>query len=73
MNSETIAKEMELVFLRCRAGLISPDRAAKEVAILQAMLRACDQAELERKLEVLQIMLAKPVRAGQGVWLTGGG
>ena len=64
MNSEAIAKEMELVFLRCRVGLISPDRATREVAILQAMLRACNQVELERKLDALQATLgARSTRA----------
>ena len=43
MNSEAIAREMELVLLRCRTGLISADRATKEVGILQAMLRFVDQ------------------------------
>jgi hypothetical protein len=57
MNSETITKEMELVLLRCRTGLISPDRASREVAILQAMLRARQQAELERKLDALRATL----------------
>ena len=72
MNSEAIAKEMELVFLRCRAGLISADRAAKEIGMLQAMLRAWDQVELERKLDALQATLAaRNVRAGQTAWLTG--
>ena len=64
MNSEAIADEMELVFLRCRAGLIPPGRAAREVAMLQAMLRAQDQAELERKLDALQATLA--ARSGSG-------
>lgn len=64
MNSETIAKEMELVSLRCRTGLISPDHAAKEVAMLQSMLRAWNQAELERKLDALQATLA--IRSGPG-------
>ena len=64
MNSEAIANEMELVFLRCRAGLIPADRAAREVAMLQAMLRAWDQAELERKLDALQATLA--ARSGPG-------
>ena len=66
MNSEAIAKEMELVFLRCRAGLISADLAAKEVAMLQAMLRAWDQAVLERKLDALQATLAARSGSGRG-------
>jgi hypothetical protein len=57
MNSQAIAREMETVLLRYRAGLISEERATKEVAILQAMLRAWDQAELERKLDALRATL----------------
>ena len=45
MDSEAIAREMERVLLRCRAGLLSADRAAKEVSILQAMLRAVKAIE----------------------------
>ena len=67
MNSEAIAKEMELVLLRCRAGLISADRAAKEMAMLQAMLRAWDQVELERKLDALQATLAARSGPGRGI------
>ena len=58
MNSEAIAKEMELVFLRCRAGLISADRAAKEIGMLETMLRAYGQVDLERKVDALQATLA---------------
>jgi hypothetical protein len=57
MNSQAIAREMEMVLLRWRAGLISDERASKEVAILQAMLRARDQAEIERKLDALRATL----------------
>jgi hypothetical protein len=57
MNSKTTAKEMELVLLRFRAGLLLSDRAAREVAILQSMLRAHEQAELERKLDALRATL----------------
>jgi hypothetical protein len=67
MNSEAIAKEMELVLLRCRAGLISPDQAAKEVGMLQAILRAWDQAELERKVDALQATLAARSGPGRGM------
>ena len=64
MNSEAIATEMELVFLRCRAGLISADRAAKEIGMLETMLRACGQVDLERKVDALQATLA--ARNGPG-------
>jgi hypothetical protein len=48
---------METVLLRWRAGLISEERATKEIGILQEMLRAWDQAELERKLDALRATL----------------
>ena len=65
MNSEAIAREMERVLLRCRAGLVSADGAAKEVAILQAMLRAREQADLEGKLDALRAAL-EPCRPAPG-------
>jgi hypothetical protein len=67
MNSEAIAKEIELVLLRFRAGLLSPDQAAKEQSILQVLLRAREQADLERKLDALRAALESrdaPVRGG---------
>jgi hypothetical protein len=57
MNGEAVARELELVLLRYRAGLVAGERAAREVAILQAMLRAWDQAALERKLDALRAAL----------------
>ena len=57
MNGETILKELEAVLLRYRAGLLTEERATKEIGILQAMLRALDQVELERKLDRLQAAL----------------
>ena len=66
MNSQAIAREMEKVLLRWRAGLISEERASKEIAILQAMLRAWDQAELERKLDALRATLEARTAPGRG-------
>jgi hypothetical protein len=66
MNSEAIAREMERVLLRCRAGLIPTDRAAREVAILRAVLRAREQADLERKLEALRAALEGRRAASRG-------
>ncbi len=57
MNGETILKELEAVLLRYRAGLLTEERATKEIGILQAMLRAFDQVALERKLDRLQAAL----------------
>jgi hypothetical protein len=66
MNSQSIAGEMETVLLRWRTGLISEERASKEIAILQAMLRAREQAELERKLDALRATLAARTAPGKG-------
>jgi hypothetical protein len=66
MNSQAIAQEMQLVLLRLRAGVISEERATKEVAILQAMLRAWDQAELEKKLDALRATLEARSVPGRG-------
>ena len=57
MNSDAIVRDLERTLLRYRAGLLSEERATKEIAILQALLRAVDQAELERKLDALQAAL----------------
>ena len=65
MNSEAIAREMELVLLRCRAGLVSADQATREIAMLQAMLRAREQADLEGKLDALRAAL-EPRRPAPG-------
>ena len=57
MNSNAITRDLERTLLRYRAGLLSEERASKEIAILQALLRAVDQVELERKLNALQAAL----------------
>ena len=73
MNSAAIVKEIELAYLRCRMGLISVDLATKEVAMLQAMLRAWDQAELERETRRApgHARGTGGSRPGQGAWLSG--
>ena len=71
MNSEAIAKEMELVFLRCRAGLISADRAAKEIGMLEAMLRACGQVDARTQGRRAPSDARGQEWAGQTAWLTG--
>ena len=69
MNSRAIAEEMERVLLRCRAGLVPVDSAAKEVAVVQGMLRARAQAQLEGNLHALRAALEArkaPARGGGG-------
>ena len=71
MNSEAIAKEMELVFLRCRAGLISADRAAKEIGMLETMLRACGPGGPRTQGRRAPSDARGQAWAGQTAWLTG--
>ncbi len=57
MTSEAIAKELERTLLRYRAGLIDGARAKEELALLQTMLKAREQMELEEKLSRLEAVL----------------
>jgi len=57
LNSRDIAKEINRTLLRYRAGIITTTQATKELALLQAMLKAEDQAELRGKLEKLEAIL----------------
>jgi hypothetical protein len=58
VNSEAIGRELERTLLRYRVGLLTETQVGQEVTILQAMLKAVEQAELERKLDALQALLA---------------
>ncbi len=51
MNSQDIARELERTLLRYRAGLIPLKQAREELALLQALLKAQEQAILEQKLD----------------------
>ncbi len=57
MTSEAIANELERTLLRYRAGLIDGARAKEELALLQIMLKAREQMELEEKLSRLEAVL----------------
>lgn len=57
MNSAAIGLELLRTLLRYRAGLLTHSQAGRELAILQAMLKAVEQAELERKPDTLQALL----------------
>lgn len=57
MTSEAIANELERTLLRYRAGLIDGARAKEELALLQTMLKAREQMELEEKLSRLEAVL----------------
>lgn len=57
MDSEEISVEICTLLLRYRAGLLDTLRANKELALLQAMLKAEDQVVLAAKLEKLEALL----------------
>jgi len=57
MDTEEISVEICRVLLRYRAGLLDTIRANKELALLQAMLKAEDQVALAAKLEKLETLL----------------
>ena len=57
MNSQQIAAEMETVLRRYRAGLLTQEQAKLELAVLQSMLKAVEQAILEEKLERIEAVL----------------
>ena len=57
MKSEAIAQELQRTLLRYRAGLIDGAKAKEELAILQTMLKAHEQMELEEKIARLEAVL----------------
>jgi hypothetical protein len=59
LDTEEISVEICRVLLRYRAGLLDTIRANKELALLQAMLKAEDQVVLAAKLEKLETLLGE--------------
>ena len=57
LNSRDISEQLEMVLIRYRAGEIDEAQAKLEQAILQAMLRALEQTELEERLEKIEAVL----------------
>ena len=57
MDSKQISRELRRTFLRYRAGLIDIQQAKQELALFQAMLKAEEQAIIERKLEAIETVL----------------
>ncbi len=57
MNSQDIAKDLERTLLRYRRGLIPLKQAREELALLQALLKAQEQAILEEKLARIEAVL----------------
>jgi len=57
LNSNDIAEQLQSVLARYKAGRISESQAKQEQTILQSMLRAIEQTELEARLEKLEAVL----------------
>ena len=57
LNSRDISEQLETVLTRYRAGEIDEAQAKLEQAILQAMLRALEQTELEERLEKIEAVI----------------
>ena len=57
LNSGDIAQRLQSVLARYRAGDIGENQAKLEQAILQSMLKAIEQTELETRLEKLEAVL----------------
>lgn len=57
MDSKEIKQQLELTLRRLRAGLISPEQARQEQALLRDMLKAIEQVELAEKIERIEAIL----------------
>ena len=57
MDSKQITRELERTLKRYQKGLIPLPQARQEMSLLQAALRAREQAVLEEKLERLEAIL----------------
>ena len=57
LDSAAIAEELGGLLRRYQAGLLDTGEAGRELALLMAVLKAQDQAVLERKLERLEAVL----------------
>ena len=57
LNSKDIAERLQSVLARYKTGQINEAQAKQEQAILQAMLRALEQTELEERLEKIEAVL----------------
>jgi DNA-binding NarL/FixJ family response regulator len=54
MDSADIARELHRTFIRYKMGMITAQEADREKALLQAMLKAYEQGELEEKLDSIK-------------------
>ncbi|MZR29623.1 hypothetical protein GQE98_03145 [Sneathiella sp. DP05] len=57
VNGASILQDLNRTLQKFRAGMISESQATKEMTILNAMLRAYDVTELQRKVEALEAVV----------------
>ena len=55
--SQQIARDIQAISLRYRAGMISLPQAKQELAFQQTLLKAIEQAEIETRLETVEALL----------------
>lgn len=57
LDSQAIARELDSLLQRYKAGLLDAEQARDELALLLAMLKAEEQAILEKKLEAIESVM----------------
>jgi len=57
LDSQAIARELDSLLQRYKAGLLDAEQARDELSLLLAMLRAEEQAILEKKLEAIESVI----------------
>jgi hypothetical protein len=57
LDSQAIARELDSLLQRYKAGLLDAEQARDELALLLAMLKAEEQAILEKKLEAIESVI----------------
>ena len=57
LDSEDVTLELAMVLLKYRKGLLSDTQARQEISLLQAILKAEDQTEIQKKLDKLEALL----------------
>ena len=57
MDTQDISLEVAAVLLKYRKGLVSENQAKQEISLLQTILKAEDQTDIQKKLEKLESLL----------------
>jgi hypothetical protein len=57
MDSEDVSSELAAVLFKYRKGIVTDDQVKQEISLLQAILKAEDQTDIQKKLEALEIFI----------------